>query len=70
APVSDLLAKLKELPNKLANGIVDEALEEAARPMLDTAKALAPVETGRPGDRRLHVPRRRGWLAARRRHTS
>jgi HK97 gp10 family phage protein len=44
--MSELLRKLRELPKALENRIVNEALEAGAQPILDTAKALAPVDTG------------------------
>jgi len=43
----DALAKqLKELPEKVARKVLDRSLKEAAKPMLATARNLAPVYRG------------------------
>jgi HK97 gp10 family phage protein len=44
--MSGLLVKLKELPNRIANNIVNQALEAGAAPILAAAKANVPVDTG------------------------
>jgi HK97 gp10 family phage protein len=41
-----LLAALKDLEPKLAKGVLSKAMRAGAKPILETAKAMAPVDTG------------------------
>jgi HK97 gp10 family phage protein len=59
--MSELLRKLRELPKKLENEIIDAALYDGGLPMLDRAKSLVPVDTGKLRDslKIVTAPRRK-----------